>query len=277
MEDGFMNIQRIFSKNAIYQKFEVLLSNRNKRYKYNEFIVEGVRNINEAIRNDWQINSFIYPHDKKLSDWAADLLRNVKTEVNYQLTENLMSELSGKENTSELMAAVKMKSNSENDKKLSVNPVIALFDRPSNKGNLGTMLRSCDAFGVEKLIITGHSVDIYEPDVIGASMGSFFKVPFIKLTDNSGIVEYMADLKREYPLLKIIATVSRGGTAIYDIDMTRPVLFLIGNEAEGLSRLYLEISDVHATIPMNEQSSASSFNVSCAATVMFYEAIKQRI
>ena len=277
MEDGFMNIQRIFSKNAIYQKFEVLLSNRNKRYKYNEFIVEGVRNINEAIRNDWQINSFIYPHDKKLSDWAADLLRNVKTEVNYQLTENLMSELSGKENTSELMAAVKMKSNSENDKKLSVNPVIALFDRPSNKGNLGTMLRSCDAFGVEKLIITGHSVDIYEPDVIGASMGSFFKVPFIKLTDNSGIIEYMADLKREYPLLKIIATVSRGGTAIYDIDMTRPVLFLIGNEAEGLSRLYLEISDVHATIPMNEQSSASSFNVSCAATVMFYEAIKQRI
>jgi TrmH family RNA methyltransferase len=267
MENDFMNMQRIFSKNAIYQKFEVLLSNRNKRYKYNEFIVEGVRNINEAVRNDWQINSFIYPHDKKLSGWAVDLLCNVKTEVNYELTENLMSELSGKENTSELMAVVKMKSNSENDKKLSVNPVIALFDRPSNKGNLGTMLRSCDAFGVEKLIITGHSADIYDPGVIGASMGSFFKVPFIRLADNPGILGYIAGLKQKYPLLKIIGTVSQNGTAVYDIDMTVPVLFLIGNETEGLSRLYLEIGDIYATIPMSGQSSASSFNVSCAATV----------
>ena len=271
-----MNIQKIFTKNATYQKFEVLLTNRNKRHKYNEFLVEGVRNINEAIKNNWQINSFIYPQEKNLSDWATDLLRNVKTKVNYELLENLMNELSGKEDTSELIAIVNMRDNAENEKEMSENPIIALFDRPSNKGNLGTLIRSCDAFGVDKLIITGHCVDIYEPDVISASMGSFFKLPFIRLSDNIEIDKYITELKLKYPLLKIVGTTAHKKTSIYEVDMTTPVLFLIGNETDGLNQHYCEISDVMATIPMSEQSSASSFNVSCAATVMFYEAIRQR-
>jgi len=281
-----INIEKISKNNASYQKFEVLLTNKNKRYKYNEFMVEGVRNINEAINNNWKINSFIYSYEKKLSKWAFDILHNIKTDINYELSERLMTELSGKENTSELIAIIKMKSNIdmeieverkiERDKKFSENPVIALFDRPSNKGNLGTILRSCDAFGVEKLIITGHSVDIYEPDVIGASMGSFFKIPFMRFSDNADIDNYITGLKQTYPLLKVIGTTAHDKTNIYEIDMTTPVLFLIGNEADGLNKHYLEISDFLATIPMSEQSSASSFNVSCAATVIFYEAFRQR-
>ena len=64
---------------------------------------------------------------------------------------------------------------------LSSNPFIVLFDRPSNKGNLGTMIRSCDALGVDMLIITGHAVDLYEPDVIVSAMGSFFNLPVIRI------------------------------------------------------------------------------------------------
>ena len=239
-------------------------------------VVEGVRNINEAIKNKWQINSFIYPSEKKLSAWASSLLHDVKTKVNYELTEILMNELSGKGDASEIIAIVKMKNNPENDVKMSGNPIIALFDRPSNKGNLGTLIRSCDAFGVEKLIITGHCVDIYDPDVINASMGSFFKLPFLRLSDKSEIDDYLANLKIKYPLLKMIGTTVDQESAIYEIDMTNPVLFLIGNETNGLNRYYTETSDVMATIPMSKQSSASSFNVSCAATVMFYEANRQR-
>lgn len=269
-------IQEIFTKNAAYQKFEVLLTNRNKRHRYNEFIVEGVRNINEAIKNSWEIHSFIYPHGKKLSGWAGDLLRHVKTKVNYALAEDLMNELSGKKDTSELIAIARMRDNVENLRPMSENPIIALFDRPSNKGNLGTLLRSCDAFGVDQLIITGHAVDIYDPDVISASMGSFFKLPFIRLSGNMEIDTYIAELRQRYPLLKAVGTTAHEKTSIYQVDMTTPVLFLIGNETEGLNQHYYDLSDVMATIPMHEQSSASSFNVSCAATVMFYEANRQR-
>jgi len=272
-----MVVQKIVTKDATYQKFEVLLTNRNKRHRYHEFLVEGVRNINEAIKNNWQVHSFIYPSGKKLSGWASDLLNQVKTKVNYELKENLMNELSSKEDTSELIAIVKMKDNIENEIEMSENPVIALFDRPSNKGNLGTLLRSCDACGVEKLIVTGHCVDIYDPDVISASMGSFFKLPFIRLSDKMEIDDYLAHLKLKYPLLKIIGTAVDQEEAIYEVDLTNPVLFLIGNETHGLNRYYFEISDIMATIPMSAQSSASSFNVSCAATVVLYEAIRQRL
>lgn len=274
--DGYMQTQRILSKNAAYQKFEVLLANKNKRHKYNEFIAEGVRNINEAVKNNWIIKSLIYPRDKKLSGWAIDILLNVKTEINYELPGHLMAQLSGKQNTSELIAVMKMKSNAENDGELSGNPVIALIDRPSNKGNLGTMLRSCDALGIEKLIVTGHCVDIYEPDVIGASMGSFFKIPFLRYSDNADIDGYIAELKSRYPALKVIGTTEDNKTDICEIDLTAPVLLLIGNETDGLNRHYLEISDILATIPMSKGASASSLNVSCAAAVMFYEVNRQR-
>jgi len=270
-----MGVQKIFGKNADYQKFEVLKTNRNKRYKYREFLVEGVRNINEAIRNDWQISSFIYSGEKKLSSWAYGLLEKVKTTTNFELTDSLMIDLSKKEETSELLAIVQMKNEKEDMASFSGNPVFALFDRPSNKGNLGTMFRSCDALGVDGLIITGHSVDVYDPDVISSSMGSFFHVPFLRLSDNTEIIRYINDLKNRYPQFNIIGTSERSQTCLQDIDLTTPVLFLIGNETDGLSKYYTEISDVMAAIPMSSNSSASSINVSCAATVMFYEANRQ--
>lgn len=270
-----MGTEKIYSKNATYQKFEVLKTNRNKRYKYGEFLVEGVRNINEAIRNNWKINSFIYSGEKDLSSWAKNLLKTIPTKANYELTDILMDDLSSKEDTSELLAIIQMKDEIR-EIDFSENPIIALFDRPSNKGNLGTLLRSCDALGVEGLIITGHAVDIYEPDVISSSMGSFFNIPFIRLSDNNDIDMYLNNLKAKYYQLKIIGTTSHNQKNIYDIDMTTPVLFFIGNETDGLNQHLTEICDELTTIPMSIHSSATSFNVSCAATVMFFEANRQR-
>jgi TrmH family RNA methyltransferase len=273
METG--NTQRIRTKNAAYQKFEVLLTNRNKRYKYNEFLIEGVRNINGAVQNGWRVVSFIYSDDKRLSAWAQGLLADTPTEVNYELADELMTALSGKEETSELLAILRMKDEIR-EIDYSPNPIVALFDRPSNKGNLGTMFRSCDALGVEGLLITGHAVDVYDPAVISSSMGSFFHVPFIRLSDNAGIDAYVDGLRRSYPGIQVIGTTAHSEKNIYGIDMTGPVLFLIGNETDGLNQHLTEICDVMATIPMSAGSSASSFNVGCAATVMFYEAVRQR-
>ena len=144
-----MKETKIFSKNSTFQKFEVLKTNRNKRYRYNEFLVEGVRSLNEAVKNNWKIKSFLY--DKSdLSDWAQDMIKRVNTDVNFCLTPDLMKELSGKEDTSELMAIIEMREDKLDQVILSPNPFIVLFDRPSNKGNLGTMIRSCDALGADR-------------------------------------------------------------------------------------------------------------------------------
>ena len=99
---------RITVRNNIFQHIQVLKTNRTKRNRYGEFVVEGVRNINEAVNNGWQIKSFLYG-EGKLSDWAKELLVAVKTKENYQFSQELMKELSSKEDTSELMAIVAMK------------------------------------------------------------------------------------------------------------------------------------------------------------------------
>ena len=271
-----MKTERVYSKNAAYQKFEVLKTNRNKRYRHNEFFVEGVRNINEAIHNHWEIVSFLYTPEKPLSNWAVETLKSVHTQVNYELSAALMAELSGKADTSELMAVIKMRPDSFEQFHLSENPLLALFDRPSNKGNLGTIIRSCDALGVEGLILTGHGVDLYDPEVVVSSMGSFFNVPVIRVPDIPKLDAFLADMKKQYPGFQTIGTTAHKEYPIYNAELSGPLLFMIGNETDGLCRAFKESCDRLVTIPMAETSSASSFNVGCAATVMFYEAVRQR-
>jgi TrmH family RNA methyltransferase len=271
-----MKTQKIYSKSNEYQKLEVLKTNRNKRHRYNEFLVEGVRNINEAIRNGWIFNSLIYSFEKDLSSWAVDVIRKTKTQINYELTNPLISDLSDKSDTSELMAVIQMRGNGTELLKLSDNPVLALFDRPSNKGNLGTIIRSCDALGVEGLVITGHAVDLYDPETISASMGSFFKLPVIRLESNEKELNWIAELREKYTDLQVVGTSAHADKTIFECDFMSPVLLLIGNETDGLSYKYKEISDFMTNIPMHSNSSASSFNVACAASIVFYEIARQR-
>lgn len=266
---------KIFSKNSAFQKFEVLKTNRNKRYRYNEFLVEGVRSLNEAVKNKWKIKSFLYDKNN-LSGWAEDMINKVNTDLNFCLTTDLMKELSGKEDTSELMAVIEMREDKLDNVMLSDNPFIVLFDRPSNKGNLGTMIRSCDALGADMLIITGHSVDLYDTDVVVSAMGSFFNLPVIRISDNKALFEYIDKLKNKYPNFVTIGTTAHNEKSVYFADLTSPLMLMMGNETMGLNKAFKEYCDLLCTIPMAEKSYATSFNVSCAASILMYEVTRQR-
>ncbi|MBE0601226.1 MAG: rRNA methyltransferase [Firmicutes bacterium] len=264
------------SKNAAYQKFEVLKTNRNKRYRYGEFFVEGVRNLNEAAANGWAFSALLYTPETPLSAWAREMLSSVRAEAHYALSAALMAELSGKTDTSELLAVVKMRQDDLSALPMREVPLFALFDRPSNKGNLGTVIRSCDALGVDGLILTGHAVDLYDPEVVVAGMGSFFHMPVIRVPDTERAIGWMADRKEQDPAFQIVGTTAHRETNAEDVDFSRPTLLMIGNETDGLSRGLKETCDVLATIPLCETSSASSLNVACAATALLYEAARQR-
>lgn len=271
-----MLTKRIAGRNAEYQKFEVLKTNRNKRHKYGEFFVEGVRNLNEAVKNGWEIVSLLYTREKPLSDWAQTMLDTVKTELNYELTAPLLADLSGKEDTSELMAVVRMRPDDFSQIKLSETPFLVLFDRASNRGNLGTLLRSCDALGADGLILTGHAVDLYDPEVVVSSMGSFFHLPAIRVPDNDSLFSILRELKERYPGFQAVGTTAHKQRPIYGEDLSGPLMLMVGNETDGLCHAFKEGCDLLCTIPMAETSSASSFNVACAATVMLYEVSRQR-
>lgn len=270
-----MKETKISAKNNIFQKFEVLKTNRNKRYRYHEFLVEGVRSLNEAVRNHWQIKSFLYDKNN-LSDWTKDMIRSVQTDNNYCLTPELMKELSGKEDTSELMAVIEMREDALDQVTLSEHPFIVLFDRPSNKGNLGTMIRSCDALGADLLIITGHAVDLYDTDVVVSAMGSFFKLPVIRISDNQALFDFIDKMKNTYNDFITVGTTAHQEKPVYDLDLTAPLMLMMGNETTGLNRTLKECCDWLCTIPMAKNSYATSFNVSCAASILMYEVTRQR-
>lgn len=267
----------IYVKNNVYQHIEVLKTNRNKRYKCREFFVEGVRNINAAIENGWHIKSFIYG-EGELSDWAKNILRTTSTEVNYRLLNQLITGLSNKSDVSELLAIVEMREDEEivETVEMSDTTFMVLFDRPSNKGNLGTLIRSCDAFGVDLLILTGHAVDLYDPDVISASMGSFFNLKVVRFANNSSLAKVIDKAKMEQVDFKIVGTTAHHAESIDSANLSLPIMLMVGNETMGLNKTYKALCDKLCTIPMDANSNASSFNVSCAASIIMYEVIRQR-
>ena len=247
--------------------------------------MEGVRNINEAVAKDWEIVSWVYAARRQLSDWAKNLLRTVPTSVNLELAPALMDEISGKEDASEMLAVVKMKDDADRDTawfldalQLSADrpPLLALFDRPSNRGNLGTIIRSLDALGADGLILTGHGVDLYDPDVVVSTMGSFFALPVVRIPRHDVLAALFESIRENWGDLQVLGTTAHARTALWQVDLKKPTVFMIGCETDGLSEGLKPLCTEMITIPMAETSYASSFNVACAATVMFYEAVKQR-
>lgn len=101
------NTVRIYSENSEFQQIQALRENRTKRNKMEEFFVEGVRAINQAIANRWEISTFIFSRENRLSDWAEELLEKSNSTRQIEMPYNLLQKISQKENTSELIALVK--------------------------------------------------------------------------------------------------------------------------------------------------------------------------
>ncbi|MCL1858667.1 MAG: hypothetical protein FWF92_05480 [Oscillospiraceae bacterium] len=292
-------MEKIYIKNENnnYQYFETLKKNRTKRYANGEFFAEGVRNINEAFasENNWEINSLIFSDEIKLSDWAESIIskytsnisnnKNNKNKKIYIIKKELLHKLSDKEDKespSEIIITVKIKQENIQDLKLNKSSSVLIFDRPSNKGNLGTIIRSCDSFGIDALIITGHGVDLYDCETIRASMGSLFKQKIIIEPSFKEIAQWIENQKSIFPGLQISGTSAKISkpSKILDhetfLNNNIPVIVVIGNETMGMSNNFYEICDNLIRIPMSDSSSASSLNVSCAASILLYEIYKQK-
>lgn len=266
---------KIHTKNNHFQYLETLRRNRSKRSKANTFFVEGVNLINGAIEHHWEIHAFAYVNDYRLSDWATGILKNSKARIHYELPLDLMANISQKENTSELIAVVDIPPDDLNRIPESVNPLIVVLDRIASPGNLGTIIRSCDALGVDGLVLTGHAADLYAPETIRATTGSFFAVPVVRRGSPKDLLPWFDTLKEKYPPLEIVATSANATVYLADYNFSKPIVLLIGSENHGLSVFYRDLADHSVTIPMS--GSASSLNVACATSIILYEIDRQRV
>lgn len=261
---------RIHSRNADFQQWQALLTNRTKRHRLGQFLVHGVRPINLAIAAGWQLAALIRPIDARPSRWAAQVWDGAECR-RVEMPDDLVRELGERaEATPELVAVVTMPPD-DLDRLTAPDPLIVVFDRPTQPGNIGTLQRSMDAFGASGLIVTGHAADPYDPKAVRASTGSCFNIPTVRIDSVDTVLGWIAAQEGSW---RVLATDEGGEQELRAVDLTGPTLLVIGNETRGISNAWREVCDQVVSIPM--VGGASSLNAAVAGSIVLHEALRQR-
>ena len=271
-----MAATRITSRNARFQVLQTLLTNRTKRHRAGVFIVQGVRPITMAVEHGWDVRALITDADRSLSAWAREVLAAASGAERIVMAPDLLAELSEKtEGSTELLAVVAMRP--DDLARIPVGPDVlgVVLDRPTQPGNIGSVIRSADAFGAHGVVTTGHAADAYDPKSVRASTGSFFAMPVVRAAGQDEVVDWVAAHRSSGTPIVLVATDEEGEAEVSAFDLTQPALLLVGNETAGLSRAWREAADVTLRIPM--RGTASSLNAANAASVVLYEARRQRL
>lgn len=265
---------RIERRNARFQQWQALLTNRTKRSRSGEMVIQGVRPLTQALAHGIEIRTLLSDGRENPSRWARELLENPPAPV-VELAPELMAELGEKEEGSpELLAVAALPSDDLARLDSGPDGVVVVFDRPTGPGNIGALARSVDALGGRGLIVTGHAADPWDPAAIRASTGSIFAVPVLRAPSHREVLEWVEQRRAAGEPWRVLGLDEAGGHELADEDLTGPTLLVVGNETVGMSAGWREASDVIAEIPMT--GSASSLNASVAGSLALYEIARQR-
>jgi 23S rRNA (uridine2479-2'-O)-methyltransferase len=271
-------MEQITARNARFQQWEALLGNRSKRHRAGEFLVQGVRPISLALEYRWPIHALVFDLERPLSRWAADTLRASRA-PRYGMSAELIAELGEKDSMPpELLAVVGTAPDTLD--RLSPRPsddapfLGLAYDRPSSPGNLGSIIRSADAFGAHGVIVSGHAADPYDPKAVRASTGSLFALPTVRVPGDAQVLAWLDEQRAAGVPVRLVGTDEDGEADVSEFDLTGPTLLAIGNETSGLSQGWREACDALVRIPIG--GAASSLNAANAASVVLYEAARQR-
>jgi TrmH family RNA methyltransferase len=183
---------RVTSRNARFQQWQSLLGNRAKRQRSGEFLVQGVRPISLAAASGWPLHALIYDAGRPLSDWAQQLLRTVDS-VQVAMAPDLLAELGEKADSQPELVAVAGLPRDDLDRIPADEGFLGVvLDRPASPGNIGSIIRSADAFGAHGVIVTGHAADVYDPRSVRASTGSLFAAPVVRCASHREVAGWLA-------------------------------------------------------------------------------------
>lgn len=264
---------KISVKNAEFQILLALRTNRSKRSQENEVFVEGTECIKQLIGARWEITRILFREGVKLSLWAESVLKNYSKAKQFEVSSGLFFELSEKENPSELIVTAKIQRTEIQNLIPTNHPFYLLFDRPSDLGNFGSILRSADAFQVDTVFVLGHSIDVYDPKVLRASLGSIFHTKLVFL-ESVASLEMFLEKEKERCNLQVIGSDSLGKESLEKTNIKSPVLLILGNEAKGMSVHLQSLCDLILKIPM--RGVVNSLNVACAGSILLWEVTRNR-
>jgi tRNA G18 (ribose-2'-O)-methylase SpoU len=265
---------RIGTRNARFQRWRALLTNRTTRQRTGEFLIHGVRPISLAERYGWPLCALIYPDGPRLSSWAAELLDRVDA-PRVAMAPELIRELGERADAPpELLAVGRLAPDDLARIPPAPRLLTVVFDRPTSPGNLGTLIRSADALGAHGLVVTGHAADPYDPKAVRASAGSLFALPVVRAGSHRDVLAWVESMRGDGADVAIVGADERGDAELSDHDLTGPAVVVIGNETAGLSAGWRAACDRMVRIPIT--GAASSLNAAEAGAIVLYEAARQR-
>ncbi|HEV2412295.1 MAG TPA: RNA methyltransferase [Candidatus Saccharimonadales bacterium] len=248
----------------------VKLKNRRKRDERKVVLIEGYRAVLSALENNFKLSEIYYCPDLYLGENETKLVElAIKGGAkDFQTTKDVFIKIAYRDRPEGIIAIAPQVHHKLEDLKVDDHSLFLVAEAIEKPGNLGTMLRSSDAARISGVIVCDPRTDVYNPNVVRASIGTLFTVPIV--TTNT---EEFVLWKDKHDITTLATTPS--ATTIYtDVDMTGRVALILGTEQVGLSDEWLEMADEKILIPMYGQ--ADSLNVSAATTLVLFEAVRQR-
>lgn len=260
-------MQFLSSKDNTNIKNTIKLKNSAKhRRKNNKFIAEGVRICVDAMRSKAEIEIFFVTEkaiDKYPEDFAMIKESAMKT---YIVSEDIFAFMSDTETPQGFLCVIKALDKTNEFDTINRNGKYVALDNMQDPSNLGNVLRTAEALGVDGVIMSADCCDFFNPKVVRGSMGAVFRLPFIIC---GSVCEF---LSKHSELNSYAAVVTSDAQKITDTKFELPCVAVIGNEGNGLKAETIEICNNKITIPMDGK--AESLNASTAASIIIWEMVK---
>ncbi len=243
------------------------LNDAKERNATGNFLAEGLRVVGQAVDSDANIVELLWSDEFLISDYGRSLISQLSKNPSIEISElsrEAFESLARKDKPQGIAAVIRQEWHFLEKQQALENGLWVALEAVQNPGNLGTILRTCDAVGAKGLILLDNSTDPYDPAAIKASMGAIFTIPLYK-SNVEGLQTFLA----LNPAMQTIGTSDKVNQDCFEFDYPDPLLLMMGSEREGLSQYYMDLCQNMISIPMEGQN--DSLNLSVATGVMLYQ------
>ena len=255
------------SQNPKLKLVRALLGRPKERREAGAFVAEGVRLVEEAVSSNWGFKFALY--DDSLSERGKSLVERMASqgiEVE-EVSESLMNPLSETETPQGILAVLN----------ITLLPIpespnfILIPDQIRDPGNLGTLIRSAAAAGVDAVLFPPETTDAFSPKVLRAGMGAHFRLPICEMTWEE--IEHFITGNASHPRLQVYLA-DMDGRSCWEMDLRQPLALIVGSEADGASVPARKLANHKISIPM--MGKMESLNAGVAGSVLMFEVVRQR-
>ena len=251
------------AQNPFIKSLIQLQEKAKARKQSGTFLIEGMREIELSIKGNYEIETILFLPELVSNNQITKLTDNP-----IEITKEVYQKLAYRDTTEGILAVAKTKSLQLADLKLSENPLILVMEAIEKPGNIGAVLRTCDAAKIDAVIIANPKTDLYNPNIVRSSVGCLFTNQ-IATGSTEEVIDYLIQKN-----INFYSATLQNSTSYHTQNYTLPTALVVGTEATGLSELWRKKATQNIIIPM--QGEIDSMNVSVAAAILIFEAKRQR-